>query len=136
MGEKLTAERSAQSEGDIAMLKGKAIVLVEDEALIAMDLVDEMERAGARVVAECATVDEALGAIETVQFDAAVLDVDLRGRDVFPVADRLIELGKPFLFHTGHATRYDLEGRYPDWPVCAKPVAGEALLRVLAGQVG
>lgn len=117
-------------------LEGKDIVLVEDEALIVMDLADEIERAGARVVAECATVDEALGAIATVQFDAAVLDVDLRGRDVFPVADRLIELGKPFLFHTGHATRYDLEGRYPDKPVCAKPVAGEALLRVLAGLVG
>lgn len=136
MVDKLPLGPAKATMGEIGALKGKGIVLVEDEALIVMDLAEEIQRAGARVVAECATVDEALGACCEMDFDAAVLDVDLRGRDIFPVADRLIELGKPFLFHTGHATRYNLEGRYPDRPVCAKPVPGETLLRVLAGLVG
>ena len=69
MSERLPIGGTGSPAAGPVTLEGKDIVLVEDEALIVMDLADEIERAGARVVAECATVGEALGAIATAFFE-------------------------------------------------------------------
>jgi CheY-like chemotaxis protein len=105
------------------VLRDKRILVVEDEALIAMLAEDELLEAGARVVGPAATVGEALRLIEGAAADgglsAAVLDIKLAGDAVRPVADRLAALGVPFLFATGYGEGCDTGGHAA--PVLHKP---------------
>jgi DNA-binding response OmpR family regulator len=113
------------------MLEDMNILIVEDEALIALDLSMILEERGAAVAGPCGTIEEACAAVSEA-LDAAILDVDLHGRLVFPIADRLRENGTPFVFHTG---RYDLETlrkRYGDVPVLSKPAGDESIVDALA----
>jgi CheY-like chemotaxis protein len=80
----------------------RSILIVEDEPLIAMMLEDFLESLGHNVVASCESVEEALGHVEAGGFDVAIIDIQLRdGKQVWPVADRLAETGKPFVLATG-----------------------------------
>lgn len=110
-----------------------AVLLVEDELFIALDLQETIEEAGFRVVGPCATVSEAEAVIEKCEarFAAAVLDVRLADGTVFPAADRLQEAGVPLLFHSGHADDVALRLRYPSATVCPKPSAPDALATAL-----
>ena len=112
-------------------LAGKHVLVVEDESLIALLLVDALEDAGALVVGPCYTLEECLRACRSEHVDAAVLDVDLAGRDVFPAADALRERHVPFLFHTAHADRHELVGRFGEVPVCRKPVDMDDLIALV-----
>jgi DNA-binding response OmpR family regulator len=119
-------------EADARKLKGLTILLVEDEALIAMELEMVLEAFGAIVRGPVPDLDAALAAARDERFDAAVLDIDLGGEDVFPVAEVLQSRHVPFLFHTGHGLRHELAQDYPEVPVCAKPMPGERLARHVA----
>ena len=102
------------------MLEDLRILLVEDEALLALDLSMILEDEGAHVMGPCASVGAALDVTERP--DIALLDVDLRGEPVFPVADRLVADGTPIVFHTGRADVADLRARYgADVPIIPKP---------------
>lgn len=91
-------------------LKGRRILVVEDEYLIADDLRTVLMAAGAEVIGPWPTVSDALECITVgTEFDAAILDVNLRGDMIFPVADALAARSVPFIFATG----YD-EGAFPD----------------------
>ena len=106
------------------MLDDVNVMVVEDEALIALDLSMTLEDMGARITGPFATIESALPACDGV--DCAVLDVDLCGREVFPIADRLRATGKPFMFHTGRADHATLSDRYgADVLVVVKPSKGE-----------
>ncbi|MGB3556822.1 MAG: response regulator [Jannaschia sp.] len=112
------------------------ILIVEDEAIIALDLTMILEDAGAAIAGTCHTVADGLVAADGA-IDAAILDVDLHGELVFPVADRLAACGKPFVFHTGRLDKTVLRGRYGgDVPILEKPaMEGEiisALRRVVS----
>jgi CheY-like chemotaxis protein len=120
-------------EADPALLKGRTVLVVEDEALVGMELQFELEHAGADVIGPIPTLTEAISAATEKTFAAAILDIDLRGQDVFPAADHLKTRDIPFLFHTGHGRRVELTEGYPGVPVCKKPMSTERLLRVLAG---
>lgn len=113
------------------MLDEMNILVVEDEAIVALDLSMMLREQGAYITGPCATVDKAVAAVDGT-INAALLDVDLRGKEVFPVADALRELGTPFVFHTG---RYDitcLTDRYgDDVPVLIKPAGEEAIIEAL-----
>lgn len=122
-------------EADPGALRGQTILLVEDEALIAMEIEMVLDSLGAHIVGPVPDLPEALAAAETGRFDAAVLDVDLGGEDVFPVAERLLRRRVPFLFHTGHGLRLEIARDFPDAPVCKKPIAAERLARHLAALV-
>jgi DNA-binding response OmpR family regulator len=113
-------------------LRGRRVLVVEDEALVAMELEYKLEAAGAVVYGPAASLPEAIAAAEEEHLEAAILDVDLGGLDVFPVADMLKARGVPFLFYTGHGRRTALAGDYPDAPVCQKPLSSDEVLRVLA----
>ena len=86
-------------------LGGKRVLVVEDNAVVAMLVEDELLGAGAEVVGPAGCVGDALRLVEEAARDrglsAAVLDIDLAGAAVEPVADRLAALGVPFLFATG-----------------------------------
>ncbi|MGH6658438.1 MAG: response regulator [Sphingomicrobium sp.] len=83
------------------MSEPRSILIVEDEPLIAMMLEDFLESLGHRVSAICETVGEAMAAIDSTPFDIAILDVNLKGESVWPVAARLSEENVPFVLSTG-----------------------------------
>jgi DNA-binding response OmpR family regulator len=102
------------------------VLIVEDEYFIADDLAAAFTDAGINVVGPVSTLDEALGVVAEVRPDAAILDVNLRGQDVYALADRLSDLGVPFAFATGYA-RSALPGRHADAAHWEKPVNSDAL---------
>jgi two-component SAPR family response regulator len=83
-------------------LTGKRILVVEDEALIAVMVEDMLIEMGGEVVGPAATVDDALEMARGETLDAAVLDVNVRGRRIDPVAEALMARGVPVLFATGY----------------------------------
>ena len=77
------------------------ILIVEDEPLIAMMLEDFLDSLGHTVSATCDSVSDALNQADKGGFDLAILDVNLKGENVWPVAIRLREKGIPFVIATG-----------------------------------
>lgn len=105
----------------------KSILIVEDEPLIAMMLEDFLDSLGHNVVGTCETVGEALSRIETGDFDLAILDVQLKdGEKIWPVADRLKEMGKPFVLATGGHVEPP-PAAHADAPVLSKPYTVDAI---------
>jgi DNA-binding response OmpR family regulator len=83
------------------MSASRSILIVEDEPLIAMMLEDFLESLGHSVSATCDTVGDALSEVERGGFDLAILDVNLKGENVWPVASQLRERGLPFIIASG-----------------------------------
>ena len=83
------------------MGEARCILIVEDEPLIAMMLEDFLLSLGHEVRATCESVAEALKAVAAADFDLAILDVNLKGQNVWPVASRLREQGVPFVIASG-----------------------------------
>jgi DNA-binding NtrC family response regulator len=78
-------------------------MVVEDEVLIAFDLVDMLQSEGAAVVAQADSVDEALKLLsDSITIDCVLLDFNLKGESAAPVARHLISAGKPFLILTAY----------------------------------
>ncbi|HJQ16196.1 MAG TPA: response regulator [Allosphingosinicella sp.] len=114
------------------MSENLAILIVEDEPLIAMMLEDFLDSLGHRIVATAESVREAIGLIEAGGFDVAILDVHLRGGEqAWPVADRLTELGLPFVLATGGQIDPP-PPRHAAAPVLAKPYTVDAIEPALA----
>lgn len=120
-----------RDSGD-STLQDRKILVVEDEGLIALLIMDALEEAGALVVGPCYTLAECMTAARVEDIDAAVLDVDLAGQDVFPAADELRRRNIPFVFHTAHAEREELHARFGEVRVCRKPTSMDELMIVLA----
>ncbi len=113
-------------------LKGQRVLVVEDEALIAMLTCDYLEELGCSIVGPVATADKALAAIEGEPVDLAVLDVNLgNGRTSFPIAKALSERSTPFMFVTGYGSSGARE-EFPDARVLAKPFSDAQLAKELA----
>ena len=112
-------------------IKGLRLFVVEDEALVAMLLEDTLAELGCVVVDLAASVQEALGRLTHTVADGAVLDVNIGGEKVFPVADALVERGIPFVFATGYG-RAGLDHRYAAAPVLTKPYSQQELVSVLS----
>jgi len=113
-----------------ASLRDKRVLVVEDEALVAMLVEDGLLEAGASVLGPAASVGEALRLIDAVMQDgglsAAVLDLNLGGEAVTPVADRLAAIGVPFVFATGYSEGCHTGGHVA--PRLQKPFAPEMLV--------
>jgi len=83
-------------------LTGKRVLLVEDEVLIAEMVVDMLEGLGATVIGPATSLETGLSLAGSEEIDAAVLDVNLRGKRIDPIADLLIARGVPVVFATGY----------------------------------
>jgi CheY-like chemotaxis protein len=79
----------------------RSILIVEDEPLISMMLEDFLDSLGHTIVGTCESVPDALARVEEGGFEVAILDVNLKGERIWPVADRLIEMGVPYVLATG-----------------------------------
>lgn len=99
--------------------------------LVAMNIEDMLLELGHEVAGIASRIGSALALVREGSFDAAMLDVNLAGEASFPVADRLIELGIPFLFASGYG-RQGLDPRYRDHPLLQKPFRTAELGRALA----
>jgi len=84
-------------------LNGKTILLVEDEFLLALQLEDLLQSRGGMVLGPFPKLDEAMRAAERDGFDFAILDINLNGTMVYPLADDLLARGIPFLFLSGYS---------------------------------
>ena len=107
------------------------VLIVEDEPLISMMLEDVLDALGHTVVGVCDTVPDALRRVEEGGFDLAILDVNLKGNHVWPVADRIRELGLRLIIATGGHVDAPPQA-HADAPQLAKPYALDAVPRAIA----
>jgi CheY-like chemotaxis protein len=108
------------------------VLVVEDEYLIRMLLEDMLADLGYAVAAAVGTITEARELATNGDFSAAILDVNLDGEEIFPVADILKERGLPFVFVTGYGER-SLPEPYRDRPALQKPFQADQLGAALGG---
>ncbi|MGP7796840.1 response regulator [Sphingomonas sp. CLY1604] len=114
-------------------LNDRRILVVEDEYMLAHDLCDALQEAGAIPIGPEPSVQAALMRIASEeQIDAAILDVNLNNETVFPVADLLTDRHVPFLFASGYGSEVFTE-RFAGAVNCNKPLDMRAVLRALAG---
>ena len=106
------------------------VLVVEDEALIAMDIQCIMENAGYRVLGPVSNVEAALTMVAREKPHIALLDVNLGRSNVFELADALAHLGTPMLFVTGHS-RGMITDAHKHRPIIAKPFLPDALLAAM-----
>ena len=111
-------------------LDGLRVLVVEDEMMVSMLIEDMLSDLGCVVVGPAARLDEAVDLVNAGGIDCAVLDVNLGGQPIFPLADLLREKGRPFAFATGYG---DAGLREVDRgsPVLQKPFREGDLARVL-----
>src|SRR4051794_32306666 len=100
--------------------RGQRVLLVEDELMIRMLLEDMLGELGHTVAAEAGRLDEAVAAVEAGGFDVAILDVNLNGTSIVPVAEALTAKGTPFVFATGYGEQGVPEG-FRQSPTLKKP---------------
>ena len=113
------------------LLRGKKVLLVEDSLIIALDAEDLLDRLGADFVTTESSVVSAIAAIETERPDFAILDINLGDHDSVPIANRLAELGVPFMFATGYGEQSQLPDALKPRPVLQKPYTLASLSRRL-----
>jgi CheY-like chemotaxis protein len=111
------------------------ILVVEDEAIVAMLLEDMLAELGYEVVGPVTRLDRALDLARGALIDAAVLDVNVNGNDSYAVADALRARAIPFVFATGYGTK-ELAERFRDSPITQKPFHRDDLERALGIAMG
>jgi CheY-like chemotaxis protein len=110
---------------------GKNILVVEDEIMIRLLLEDMLGDLGYTIAAAVGRIDDAVKVAKTGEFDVAILDVNLNGQTVSPVAEILEQRGLPFVFATGYGER-GLPERFSNRPTLQKPFQQENLGRILS----
>lgn len=105
----------------------KRILVIEDEMMVAMGLEMALEDAGYKVVGPFGRLDQALDAARNGQMDLALLDVNVRGETIFPVAEVLAARNIPFAFLTGYG-REMLPDGFRTGQVLTKPFQADRLL--------
>ncbi|WP_114390312.1 response regulator [Notoacmeibacter marinus] len=117
------------------MFQGRRFLVLEDEPLIALDIATEIEALGGQVVADLRSVSAAEKALETIPFDAAILDHKLVDGTSAEIGRTLKEEGKPFVFCTGGMAEDVTTGALADVTVWQKPCDWPCLLRQFARQI-
>ena len=108
------------------------VLVVEDEALVSMLVEDMLTDLGCVVIGPAADIEEALRLVGSETIDAALLDVNLGGRPIFPVADALKARGVPFAFASGYGEA-GLSEAHRGAAVLQKPFREADLKRILEG---
>ncbi|MET4684419.1 response regulator [Brevundimonas faecalis] len=113
-------------------LQGRRILVIEDESLVAMLLETILDDLGCAVVGPASNIDDGLiAATSEPALDAALLDVNVAGREVFPVAEALKARGVPFVFSTGYG-EMGLPEHWRGHPTLQKPFTEGAIRDALS----
>lgn len=119
--------QSAASGND---LDGLRVLVVEDEAAISLLLEDMLLDFGCEVIGPAARLAAALDMVGREKIDLAILDVNVAGEPIYPVADALVQKAVPFVFSTGYGSA-GIKDAYRDRPVLQKPFAQHDLKQKL-----
>lgn len=110
-------------------LQGARVLVAEDEFAIAMFLVDYLELKGVHTVGPAGDLAALGRLVDEHPIDVALLDINLGGEQVYPLADRLVAAGIPFLLTSGYDD--NVPSRFADVPRCAKPYHIQVLVQQL-----
>ncbi|WP_245409608.1 HWE histidine kinase domain-containing protein [Allosphingosinicella vermicomposti] len=124
-------EEQAVIDSYNGLIANHRVLLVEDSLIIALDAEDILKRLGAREVVTAANVETALTLIEDVKPTMAMLDINLGDQTSFPIADRLNEVGIPFLFATGYGEQAQLPADHKARVVLQKPYTLKNVARAM-----
>ncbi len=127
--DKALDDKETAGASDRLVVNGNRIMVVEDEALVAMVVSDAMVELGYEVVGPFSRPPDAIAAVKNNQIAAAILDINLAGTLVYPVAEELTSRGIPFVFVTGYGVE-SVDKRYAAIPVLQKPIERETLQRI------
>jgi CheY-like chemotaxis protein len=109
---------------------GGSVFLVEDEVMIRMMVADMLEELGYTIAAEAGEINEAIRLAQSTEFDLAILDVNVNGKVISPVAELIRARNRPFIFATGYGSS-GLPEEYRDRPALQKPFQLETLARLI-----
>lgn len=117
------------------LLENCHVLVVEDEYLLAAELMSAMAGFGAKLLGPCPSESKALEMLRTAaRVDGAVVDVNLRGVQAFGLADALLSRRVPFIFTTGYE-RAVLPRRFHQVPRCVKPLRPSAVAQALNREI-
>jgi two-component SAPR family response regulator len=117
----------------LAPLKGRRLLVVEDDYFIVEDLLRELEQAGTEVIGPVPNLGQAMKLLgSTKHLDGAILDINLQGEMAFPLADALMSRDIPFVFLTGYEPAM-IPPRFSAVKHCEKPVHLKTLAGALFG---
>ncbi len=108
-----------------------SVFLVEDEVMIRMMVADMLVELGFSVAAEAGEIGEAIRLAETAHFDLAILDVNVNGKVISPVAEVIDARKRPFIFATGYGLS-GLPEQYRNRPALQKPFQLDTLEKAIA----
>jgi len=113
-------------------LAGRRFLVVEDEYMIASDLIASLEQAGAAVFGPVSDLERAMEIVgANFPLDGAVLDINLHGKMVYPAARLLSEKGVPIVFVTGYEC-HSIPSSFAEAPCLNKPIDERDLINLLA----
>jgi DNA-binding response OmpR family regulator len=115
-------------------LRGRRLLIVEDEYLLAQDLTEYFQQLGVEVIGPVGSVSEALKLLNLIEVHGAILDINLRGERVYPVADALRQKRVPFIFASGYGGETE-PAAYADVPRCIKPVDFSVLAKAVSEHI-
>jgi CheY-like chemotaxis protein len=116
-------------------LAGLRVLVVEDEGSVAMMIEDMLEELGYEIAASLARLADACRVAAKAEIDLAVLDVNLGGQQIFPVAKILHDRQIPFVFSTGYGAS-GIPHEYSGHPVLGKPFSKRDLQQTIASALG
>ncbi|MEN3974408.1 response regulator [Emcibacter sp. SYSU 3D8] len=117
------------------MFDGVPILIVEDEPFIAMDLADAVRTAGGAVIGPVSTVRQGLALLRDATVAGAILDCNLRDRDVTPLAEVLLAGGVPIVLFTAANLPAALEPRRGEVALLRKPAPPDEVVALLAALI-
>lgn len=111
----------------MSTLTGLRILIVEDDALVALNLQEFVESLGCTAIGPAGRLGEAFAILDREEIDGAVLDINLHGEMVYPLAERLAEAHIPMLFCSGYALTAAVPKKFSVYPQIPKPCAEHTL---------
>jgi len=131
----MATEAMPTSDAATGAVSGMRVFLVEDEFLILMQLENMLHDLGCKIGSTASHLSDALTRAETCEVDLALLDINLSGKKIYPVAEVLRRRGVPIVFSTGYG-QSGIDALWARYPVVQKPFMARELERALVQAKG
>lgn len=117
------------------MFGDKMVLIVEENAFLALDLSQAIEELDGRVAGPTARVSEAIELLDSEEISAAIVDCHLKGQDVATLTDRLVEREVPFIFQIETNLPEAMGSLHPNVPVLRKPIQPQTVMECLIAEI-